>query len=66
MKLVAGPRLAQQALSIIQIESAITQAHTVEERYAQIERKKAIRHVIETGSVYEPLALRSQLEADDA
>jgi hypothetical protein len=52
---VAGVRLAQQALTLTQMESVIASALTEAERNRLRQRKVAIRHVIETGTIYGPI-----------
>jgi Trp operon repressor len=52
---VAGIRLAQQALANTQMQCVINGRLTESERNELRQRRVAIRHVIDTGTVYEPL-----------
>jgi hypothetical protein len=52
---VAGVRLAQQAMLNTQLEAALTAADD-DEREARVSRKRAIRHVLESGTQYTPIA----------
>lgn len=49
MSFVAGPKLAQQALALTQIETL----RGSDDRWGAVDREKRIRHVLETGKPYE-------------
>jgi hypothetical protein len=61
---VAGIRLAQQALAVTQMESIASQLITEEEKNQVRRRKVAIRHVIETGTIYGPILGLHKRERD--
>jgi hypothetical protein len=56
--LVAGPRLAQQALAKIQLESITNRRVSDDERERRRFRRVAIKHVLETGTIYNPIVER--------
>lgn len=52
---VAGVKLAQQAMAKIQIDSMSTLGTDEHERNRRRMRRIAVRHVLEYGTVYEPI-----------
>lgn len=51
---VAGPRLAQQALAITQVSLVMSQNGSANQDGLR-QRKVAIRHVLDHGTIYEPI-----------
>lgn len=52
---VASIRLAQQALANMQLEKVINRDVTEDEKVRRRQRIRACKHVIETGTIYEPI-----------